>query len=140
MAKRPLPASLKKITDRDFDLMFRRHPSTGKLLMKKDDDAVKQALKNLILTNNYERPFRINYGGNIRARLFDLYTTATKDEFQTLIENTISNYEPRVQLLGNSGVSVREDPENNSLIVTIRFKNVLTLNELELDVNLNRVR
>lgn len=139
MQKRPLPASLKKITNRDFDLMFRRHPTTGKLLMKKDDDAVKQALKNLILTDQYERPFRIDYGGNIRARLFDLYTTTTRSDFENLIENAIVNYEPRVKLASN-GVTVREDPDNNTLIVTIRFQNVITLNQLELDVNLNRVR
>ena len=107
--------------------------------MKKDDDAVKQALKNLILTDQYERPFRIDYGGNIRARLFDLYTTTTRSDFENLIENAIVNYEPRVKLASN-GVTVREDPDNNTLIVTIRFQNVITLNQLELDVNLNRVR
>jgi phage baseplate assembly protein W len=139
MQKRPTPASLKKITNRDFDLQFRRHPTTGKLLMKKDDDAVKQALKNLILTNKYERPFRINYGGNIRARLFDLYTSTTKDDFTNLIETTIQNYEPRVKLL-HGGVSVTEVIDQNALVVTIRFQNVLTLNQLTLDINLNRVR
>jgi phage baseplate assembly protein W len=139
MKKRPLPASLTKITNRDFDLQFRRHPSTGKLLMKKDDEAVKQALKNLILTNNYERPFRNNYGGNVRSRLFDLFTSTTRDDFETLIENAIKNYEPRVQLL-SGGVSVVERIDENTLIITIRFRNVATLNELTIDINLNRVR
>jgi phage baseplate assembly protein W len=137
--KRPVPASLKKITYRDFDLQFRRHPSTGRLLMKKEDEAVKQALKNLILTNHYERPFRPEYGGNVRARLFDLFTSFTQADFQNLIINAIENYEPRA-IVDNSSVNVIENPDGNSMTITIRFRNAITLNDLQLDINLNRVR
>ena len=139
MKKRPLPAALTRVVNKDFDLQFRRHPSTGKLLMKKDDDTVKQALKNLILTDRYERPFRPNYGGDIRSRLFDLHTSITKSNYENLIETAIKNYEPRA-LLDNSSVSVIEYPDNNTMIVSVRFKNHTTLNELQLDVNLNKVR
>jgi phage baseplate assembly protein W len=139
--KRPLPASLKKITYRDFDLQFRSHPATGKLLIKKDDDAVKQALKNLILTNHYERPFLPEYGGNIRSRLFDNFDTITAGDFENQIVNAIKNYEPRASLEGeNQPVTVIENFDRNELTVTIRFRNTSTLNDLTLDVNLNRVR
>lgn len=137
--KKPVPASLKKITYRDFDLQFRRHPSTGKLLIKKEDEAVKQALKNLILTNHYERPFRPEFGGNVRARLFDLFTSFTQADFQNLIINAIENYEPRA-IVDNSSVNVIENPDGNSMTITIRFRNAITLNDLQLDINLNRVR
>jgi phage baseplate assembly protein W len=139
MQKKPVPASLKKLTYRDFDLQFRRHPSTGKLLMKKDDEAVKQAVKNLILTNHYERPFRPEFGGNVRARLFDLFTTFTQADFENLILNAIQNYEPRA-IVDGSSVSVRENADGNSMTIIIRFRNAVTLNDLQLDVNLNRVR
>jgi len=139
MKKRPLPASLNKIVNKDFDLQFRRHPSTGKLLMKKDDDTVKQALKNLILTNRYERPFRPNYGGDVRKRLFDLHTSVTRSDYENLIETAIKNYEPRA-LLDTSSVSILEYPDNNEMTINIRFKNQMTLNDLQLDVNLNKVR
>ena len=139
MKKRPLPASLNKVVNRDFDLQFRRHPSTGKLLMKKDDDTVKQALKNLILTDRYERPFRPNYGGDIRKRLFDLHTSITKSDYENLIDTAIKNYEPRA-LLDNSSISIIEYPDDNGMIVNIRLKKKTTLNDLQLDVNLNKVR
>jgi phage baseplate assembly protein W len=139
--KRPLPASLKKITFRDFDLQFRRHPSTGKLLIKKNDDAVKQALKNLILTNTYERPFLPNYGGNIRSRLFENFDDIAASDFENLIINAIENYEPRADISGESRpVTVTENRDSNQLYVTIRFRNVTTLNQLTLDINLNKVR
>jgi phage baseplate assembly protein W len=118
MKKRPLPASLNKIVNKDF---------------------VKQALKNLILTNRYERPFRPNYGGDVRKRLFDLHTSVTRSDYENLIETAIKNYEPRA-LLDTSSVSILEYPDNNGMIVNIRFKNQTTLNELQLDVNLNKVR
>lgn len=139
MKKRPLPASLTKVVNKDFDLQFRRHPSTGKLLMKKDDDSVKQALKNLILTDRYERPFRPNYGGDVRKRLFDLHTSVTRADYENLIETAIKNYEPRA-LLYNSSVGIIENPDSNEMTVSIRFKNQSTLNDLQLDVNLNKVR
>jgi phage baseplate assembly protein W len=139
--KRPIPASLKKISFRDFDLQFRRHPSTGKLLMKKDDDSVKQALKNLILTNRYERPFLPEFGGNIRSRLFDNFDTISASDYENLIKNAIENYEPRASIESiERPVVVSESPDTNELFVTIRFRNAATLNELVLDINLNKVR
>lgn len=139
MKKRPLPASLTRIVNRDFDLQFRRHPSTGKLLMKKDDDTVKQALKNLILTDRYERPFRPNYGGDVRKRLFDLHTSVTRSDYENLIETAIKNYEPRA-ILDNGSVNVLEYPDSNAMTINIKFKNQATLNQIQLDVNLNKVR
>lgn len=139
--KRPIPASIKKIGYRDFDLQFRRHPSTGKLLMKKDDDAVKQSLKNLILTNRYERPFLPEFGGNIRSRLFDNFDTIAASDYENLIANAIRNYEPRASIDNEQRpVVVTQSPDTNELFVTIKFRNAMTLNDLVLDINLNKVR
>jgi phage baseplate assembly protein W len=139
MQKRVLPTSLKKVTSKDFDLSFRSHPSTGKLLVKKDDDAVKQALKNLILTNKYERPFRPEYGGDIRRRLFDLFDSIDRSDFESRLKTVIKNYEPRA-ILDSFSVSVKEYPDMNSLSVTISYRNAITLADVVVDVNLNKVR
>jgi hypothetical protein len=138
MLKRVLP-SLKKITNKDFDLSFRSHPSTGKLLMKKDDDCIKQAIKNLILTNKYERPFRPEFGGDIRKRLFDLFNEIDRSDFESRLKVAIENYEPRA-VLDSFSVIVKEYPDSNFLSVTIRYRNAITLNDVLLDINLNRVR
>jgi len=137
------PSYLNKAANRDFDLAFRRHPSTGKLIIKKDDEAVKQAVKNLVMTNHYERPFHPEFGGNIRTRLFENFNSITKSEFETLVNIAIGNYEPRVQLESEDGrpsVTVKENTDENELTVSVRFRNVGTLNDLSLDVNLNKVR
>jgi len=141
MKKKALPASLKKITYRDFDLSFRRHPTTGKLIIKKDDEAVKQAVKNLVLTNRYERPFLPEFGGDVRARLFDNFDTLLSDDYENLIKTTIENYEPRASLdTGVQPVRVTQAQDQNGMTIQIRFRNVTSLNDVVLDVNLNRVR
>jgi len=140
MKKRPLPASLSKTTSKDFDLSFRAHPSTGKLLVKKGDDAVKQALKNLLLTNRYERPFRPEFGGDVRKRLFDNFDTVFATDYQNQITTAIKNYEPRVVLSDNGGVVVLENIDSNQLYIKVKFKHAVTLNDIDIDINLNRVR
>ena len=143
MPKRTLPVSVKKATYRDFDLSFKCHPVTGKLLVKKEDEAVKQSVKNLILTNKYERPFRPEFGGDVRARLFDLFTGFTEVDFQDLISTAIENYEPRVILTADNAlpaVSVKNFDDQNALGITIKFKVISSLNDLSLDINLNKVR
>ena len=143
MKKRVLPSSLKKLVYKDFDLSFKRHPVTGKLLIKKDDEAVKQAVKNVVLTNRYERPFHPEFGGDIRSKLFENFTSISKSELESRINIAIGNYEPRVQLVSEQNkptVTVQEAVDNNTLYVTVRFRNVATLNDIDLDINLNKVR
>jgi phage baseplate assembly protein W len=139
MKKRPLPPSLSKITSKDFDLSFRAHPSTGKLLVKKGDDAVKQALKNLLLTNRYERPFRPEFGGDVRKRLFDNFDTVFATDYQNQITTAIKNYEPRV-VLSDNGVIVLENIDSNQLFIKVKFQHAVTLNDIDIDINLNKVR
>jgi phage baseplate assembly protein W len=120
--------------------MFRAHPSTGKLLVKKGDDSVKQGLKNLLLTNRYERPFRPEYGGDIRKRLFDNFDTVFATDYENQIKTAIKNYEPRAVLDETDSVTVSEDRDGNQLYVTVRFRNAVTLNDVDIDINLNKVR
>jgi phage baseplate assembly protein W len=143
MKKRVLPSSLRKITYKDFDLSFKRHPVTGKLIIRKDDDAVKQAVKNIVLTNRFERPFHPEFGGDVRSSLFENFTSISQSQLEQKIFNSIENYENRVQLVsdGNSSaVTAQEFPDQNGLAITIRFRNVSTLNDVTFDINLTKVR
>jgi len=142
MAKK-LPSSLNKTTYRDFDLSFKKHPVTGKLLMKKDDEAVKQAVRNLVLTNKYERPFQPEFGGDVRSKLFENFSPFIQSNMENRINTTLKNFEPRVKIMDDIGVdtvSVLPYPDLNGMNVTIRFKVIASLSDISLDINLNRVR
>ena len=91
-----------KITARrwytDIDLNITPHPSSGDLVLKQDIDAVKRSIRNIMLTNNYERPFKPNFGANLRGLLFELADDLTKFEIRSQIIEAITQLEPRVSI------------------------------------------
>lgn len=121
----------------DLDLNFTPHPVTGDITRRFDDAAIKQSLKNLIMTRNYERPFHSEIGSPIKGLLFDPMTPMTAHVVRRAIIDLVSNFEPRVNLME---VSVIASPENNSLYVSITFKIVNTERPLTLELILERTR
>jgi phage baseplate assembly protein W len=121
----------------DLDLNFTPHPVTGDLVRKYDENAIKQSIKNLIMTRHFERPFHSEMGSPIRELLFDLITPVTALMVRRAIIDLISNFEPRVKLLG---VEVIPSEENNSMYVSITFKMVNTEAPLSLEFLLERTR
>lgn len=121
----------------DLDFNFQPHPVTGDLVVRYDENAIKQSLKNLIMTRNYERPFHSEIGSPVRELLFDLITPMTSLMVRRAIVDLVSNFEPRVVL---TEVDVIASPENNSLYVSISFRIVNTEKPLTLDFVLERTR
>lgn len=102
----------------DLDLDFIAHPTTKDVVRKTGEDAIKRSVRNLILTNHYERPFRSYLGSNVRKVLFDNINPMTATTLINFIKEVIINYEPRVSLT-NVDVSVSAD--NNGFDVTISY-------------------
>ena len=80
----------------DLDMNFTAHPITGDLTVKKDTDAIKQSVKNIMLTNYYERPFKPSLAGGVRDLLFALDTERRVKRAQRKIKQVIEDFEPRV--------------------------------------------
>ena len=121
----------------DIDLTLAIKPTSGEVYKKSNGGAVKQAVKTLILTNLLEKPFRPDFGGNLRSQLFEL---ADKGKSAVLKRNIIKNieiYEPRAEVLS---VDVNLQPDRNSLDVTIKFKVVNTEEETTFTTTLARLR
>jgi phage baseplate assembly protein W len=102
----------------DIDLAFVAKPN-GELYKKIEAAAVKQAVKNIILTNYYEKPFLPFYGGNIRGLLFELLDPNVEDDVYNNIVDTLGRYEPRAKIID---IAVKARDYDNSLGVTITFK------------------
>lgn len=102
----------------DLDLSFKINPFTKDIYLKKDEEAVKTALKHLILTKNFERPFHPEIGTQVHSLLFENYTPAVRIAMERSIQDAILKYEPRVNL---NNVIIRELEDNNNLEVTIVF-------------------
>ena len=110
---------------------------TGDLYVLTDADAVKTSIKNLVLTDPYERFFRPNLGGGIKRSLFSNISINTEAIIKTQIEYTIKNYEPRARLIE---VYVNAVPDENRYAVTIVFSLINSTATEQLDLILYRVR
>jgi len=121
----------------DLDFNFTAHPVTGDIVRRFDEQAIKNALKNLILTANYERPFHSEIGSPIKRLLFEPATPMLQVMMERAITDTVNNFEPRVELL-NVEVVVSED--DYYVYVTIEFRIVNTSQPLTLDLTLERTR
>lgn len=123
---------------KDLALSFERNDNTKDIIVKKDIEAVKQSVRNLILTNHFERPFHPEIGSNVTAVLFEPMNPITANSLTRVIEETIVNFEPRARL-----VSVNAIPNlgQNAYNVTISFYVVNIPGELvELTTLLERSR
>ena len=123
-------------TYRDIDLTFANRPS-GDVYKKTDAAAVKQAVKNLLLTNRGEKPFRPNFGGNLNDFLFSLSEEFDELDIKETVANVITNYEPRVIV---RQVNVNVEPDYNSIEINVVFQ-IISTNTIEsVDVTLARLR
>lgn len=121
----------------DLDLNFGAHPVTGDVTKKFDVEAIKASVKNLVLTNHYERPFHPEIGSSVRGLLFEPTSPVTARMLEKAISEVIINFEPRVQLLG---VQVQFSPDNNSVYVAVQFSIVNTSTPQVVNFTLERTR
>lgn len=122
----------------DVDMSFAKKGS-GDVFKKTSAAAVKQSLKNLLLTNRTEKPFSPYYGANLQQYLFELADETTEGELQIAIENNIRAFEPRINP-DNLRVNVDADPDNNTLNITIVFTIRNSNETVEFTTRLNRLR
>jgi len=110
-------ATLKKIYS-DLDLTFNRTPVKNDVAISYDDQAVIRSVRNLLLTNFYERPFQPNLGSNINKLLFEPVNSLTSGNLKADIENVIKNYETRV---GIDEVVVTPNEDENAYYIMLQF-------------------
>ena len=87
---------------KDLDLFFSKKLGSNDINTLTDITAVKRSVRNLVLTNHYEKPFHPEIGSGVRAILFELMTPMTAFILTKKIENIIETYEPRARLVGVS--------------------------------------
>ena len=97
---------------------FGKHPMSGDIRKKTGDDAIKQAIRNLILTQPYERPFHPEISSSVRQMLFENISPLTAISIARSIREVLLNFEPRIKL---HKVTVRADSDNNGYEASIMF-------------------
>ena len=121
---------------KDIDITF-ANKSSGEIFKKEDAAAVKQAVKNLMLTNYFEKPFQPLFGGNLREMLFDLADEDAEEDIEDRVKNAIGVFEPRAQVLNVLAVST---PDRNEIKVTVEFRVINTQETVTVSTVLARLR
>ena len=83
---------------KDLNLNFTVNPVTSDVTTVTDVNAVKRSVRNLLLTNHYDRPFHPEIGSNVQALLFENFGPITANQLTRTIEEMIANFEPRARV------------------------------------------
>ena len=135
-------SSLSTYTYRDFSLFFTKSPVTGDVTTITDVQDVKRAVRNLVLTNEFDRPFHPEIASHVRDLLFQPFTAITYNLLRNRIDKVLEIYEPRATLT-RIEIDDREfqNMDNNTLSVKIFFTlNNAPTNEENVDIMLERIR
>ena len=103
---------------KDISLSFKRHPVTNDILALTNEDAIKRSVRNLVETVNEERFFNSLLGSRVRESLFEVPDNTIRATLKAQIENSILNFEPRVNL---TDVIINHPNDTNDLEVTVAY-------------------
>ena len=122
---------------KDLDLNFTIHPIRKDINRLFDEAAIVNAVKNIVLTNHYEKPFNPDYGSNVRGLLFENLDIVTASALEREIQQSIENFEPRVSLIS---VQVIPDFDNNGFNVQRQFYVINRTEPVTINFILERIR
>jgi phage baseplate assembly protein W len=103
---------------KDLDLFFGRKSSSKDISKVNGVQAIKRSVRNLILTNIYEKPFHPEIGSGIRDLLFEPLSPITAFVLSQKVEDVIENFEPRARLVG---VRALPDLDRNAYEISVEF-------------------
>lgn len=132
----PSLVTTRKVDYSDIDLTFTA-TATGDVYKKLDAAAVKQSVKNILLTDFAEKPFKPMFGSGLKALLFDLIDDDLEDQIESVIKNSITNFEPRAKVINVITIAA---PDNNSVNISVVFQIITTNETVTLNTNLKRLR
>lgn len=123
----------------DFLSSFDKSPLSNDLARLRDDNSVKQSVRNLVLTSAGERLFQPDIGGNVYNMLFEPFTGFTADDIKKDILNTLKQNEPRISA-SNLSVQVIPHADETQFTVNIIFYIMNRSEPTSVNLILQRVR
>ena len=103
---------------KDINLSFKRHPVTNDVVAIRDEDAIKRSVRNIVFTILGEKPFNPTFGSVMNDALFELSTSLNEIRISDEIQQSLLNYEPRID---NIVVTASIYPDSNELNCTVQY-------------------
>ena len=133
----PVSTVARKKSWADLNLKLTLHPIRKDIIPLRDDQAIKNSVKNLILTNFFERPFQPQVGANLRGLLFEPADAITKYELSDGVKQVLIDYEPRIRV---NRVGIEDQSDRNAYRITVHFQIIEMDLNTEVQVVLQRLR
>ena len=140
--KHAVYAAINNTNRKHQSLYFTKNPVTGDVTEVTDVQDIKRSVRNLVMTNRFDRLFHPEIASRVRESLFEMFTPVTMVNIRNAIEEVLTIYEPRVSVTD----IVVADPQytfqdQNTLPIKIYF----TINNApetleEVNVVLERIR
>ena len=121
----------------DLNLNFTRNPATGDVARLTDIEAVKRSVRNIVLTNQFERHIHPEIGSSVRALLFENVTPLNAILLEDRIREVIINFEDRAEI---TSVRVIDDADRNGYRVIINFQVLNSVENVTITEFLQRLR
>ena len=130
-------ASEKKPYYSDFYTNFNVHPQNKRLVKHTNEEAVKRSVRNLLLTEKYDRLFQPEVGSRINSLLFENMSEIITDELKNAIKETLDRYEPRIRVID---IIIQANESRHAYDVYIYFEVINSVNPVTLNITLYRAR
>jgi len=114
-----------KVIYSDFLINFERHPINKDLVRNVNESAVRQALKNIVMTNRGEIPYQPTRGSNVRRFLFEQMTPQTSHDIKEDVIQAIMNEERRIDLIGVT-VEPNYNEQHYTIVIVFSILNQVT--------------
>lgn len=121
----------------DLNLQMIPHPQKKDIIPLIGEQAVKNAIRTLLLTNFMERPFQPTMGANLRSLLFEPNDAVTRLALKDAIKNVLERHEPRIE---NINVVIEPTNDENSYRAVIVFSIKENDSVQDVEINLRRLR
>ena len=114
-----MPAQRVSKSFKDLSMSFKFNPLSGDLITLKNENAIARAVRNIVLTTPGEKLFDPDFGSSVSEILFENVDDITAVSIRDEIRSSLSNYEPRVEL-----IDVEVDPnfDENQFDVLITYR------------------
>lgn len=121
----------------DFLTDLNPHPVSGDIVKYTNENSVIRSIRNLLLTDRFERLYQPDIGTDIRKMLFEPMDAATAQNISVFTQQTITQFEPRAKIIS---INVVPDPENNRYIVSLVIAVINKQDPISFNITLDRIR
>ena len=122
---------------RDIDMNFEAHPATKDILQATNESAIKQAIRTLVQTKNYERKFHPEIGCQINSLMFENYVPKMRNIMKKTVTDVINSFEPRAIL---TKLDIVDNADINEINVRVEFRMSNTTKPITVNTVLTRAR